>query len=344
MTYPLVSIIIPNYNGKRFLEACLSSVLRQRYPKNKMEVILVDDASTDDSVDFIKRKFPSVKILALKKNVGYIGANNQAYKKTRGKYVLLLNNDTVVSKNWLMPLVQTLESNPDVVGVTSMAFRMRAKKLDDKYGIKWNLSPICNGISDPNKDNVYTLFPESGSCLIRKDAFKQPFDPDYIVYQEDVWTGWKAWLQGYKIMFNKKSKYRHWGSLSYGCFNYRHVYFNERNKFLNVLSFLKFETILFLSPILLIDFISRIGYFLSSKKIDLVKAEFSAILWNIRNVKLLLKKRRAIQRLRKVNDYVILNIFSEVTYVEKHFIKKLLNGIFKAYFNTVRRVCKTLEI
>jgi GT2 family glycosyltransferase len=116
---PQVSILIVNYNGQHLLNDCLSSVFSINYPKNKFEVIVVDNNSQDDSVSFIKKNFKKVKLIESQKNLGFAGGNNTAYKHAKGEYIVLLNNDTKVQKNWLIELVNTANSNENVGIVSS---------------------------------------------------------------------------------------------------------------------------------------------------------------------------------------------------------------------------------
>lgn len=304
-----------------------------------MEVIVVDDASTDDTVQFLKRKFPKVRILTLKKNVGYDIANNEGYKIANGKYVVLVNNDVFIPKNWLKPLVETAERDKEVAIVSSMPFPPGVKLTDEKFGDKMNISPTCMGRSDPNIENPLTLFGCSTSCLVRKSAVKQPFDPAFIAMHEDVYMSWLAWLRGYKVLFERKSKIWHIGQVTYGHkLSKRYVYLVEKNRFFNIFLFLKGATILLLSPIIAVDFLFRLLYFLLSLRFDLFLMEFKAVFWNLSNYKLILKKRKHIQNQRKVKDYFILNLFCEDVYGSKNIVKKTLNLLFKAYFRLVKKI------
>jgi GT2 family glycosyltransferase len=106
--YPTVSIVTVNYNGKRFLKSLFNSISNLDYPKEKIQVIMVDNGSIDGSVDFVRRGFPQVKIISLSKNVGYAGGNNAAFKKSTGDYIALINNDCIVDKHWLKKMVETM--------------------------------------------------------------------------------------------------------------------------------------------------------------------------------------------------------------------------------------------
>ena len=109
---PETSVVIINMNGKHFLPACLESLMRQSY--NDFEIIMVDNGSTDESVEFVRENFPSIKILALEKNFGFGGGNNLGINASKGKYVALLNNDTEVDAFWLEELVKAIKTDPKI--------------------------------------------------------------------------------------------------------------------------------------------------------------------------------------------------------------------------------------
>ena len=122
MERPLVSIIIVNYNGKRFLKECLSTVLVSKYPN--FEVIFVDNASTDKSLDFVSSVFTNnkfLKIIRNSKNLGFGPANNVGFNHAKGEYIVFLNNDTSVEPDWLEILVEAMESD-ETIGLASPLF------------------------------------------------------------------------------------------------------------------------------------------------------------------------------------------------------------------------------
>ena len=106
------SIIIPNYNGKRFLEPCLDAVRRQAYPTELIEIIVVDDASSDDSVPFVRERYPEVKIVRLESNSGLAVGCNAGARAAAGDLLVMLNNDTEAEPGWLAALVETALTYP----------------------------------------------------------------------------------------------------------------------------------------------------------------------------------------------------------------------------------------
>jgi len=110
---PLISIITVNFNGKRFLNNLFDSILNLNYPPDKIQIIMVDNNSKDGSVEFVKKKFPQVEIVALKENKGYAGGNNEGFYRSKGKYIALVNNDCVVDKNWLGEMLSIFRQYTD---------------------------------------------------------------------------------------------------------------------------------------------------------------------------------------------------------------------------------------
>ena len=108
---PLISIITVNYNGRQFLSNLFNSLLNLNYPKEKIQIIMVDNGSTDDSIDFVGKNFPQVEIISLPENLGYAGGNNEGFKKAEGRYIALVNNDCVVERDWLREMVNIFKQS-----------------------------------------------------------------------------------------------------------------------------------------------------------------------------------------------------------------------------------------
>src|SRR5437899_5460565 len=111
MSFPSISIIILNYNAKDFIENCIRSILESEYTREKMEIILVDNASSDKSVEIVRNKFPPVKIVQNKSNLGFCEGNNVGMRTAEGEILVILNPDVKVEKNWLIELIKVFEQN-----------------------------------------------------------------------------------------------------------------------------------------------------------------------------------------------------------------------------------------
>lgn len=205
---PLCSIIVLNWNGKKHLNDCFKSLKKIDYPK--YEVIMADNGSTDGSVKFVKKKFPWVKVLKFDKNYGFAEGNNRAIKEAKGDYIIFLNNDTKVEKEWLWGLVFT--ANSSNIGICG------SKVIDGSLGMIGRGSLNLLGIPDiRTKDDSESecFFVSGASLLIKRKVLRKLeycFDPSYFAYFEDVDLCWRVRLLGYKVVYAPKSVAYHKGS------------------------------------------------------------------------------------------------------------------------------------
>jgi GT2 family glycosyltransferase len=241
----MVSIIILNFNGKKFLEDCIKSVLAQSYPD--FELILFDNNSIDGSVKFARENFSDnrIKIIESKENLGFAGGNNEALKHTTCDLTVLLNNDTVVDKDWLLHLVNAMKENNTVASSFVIT-----KGIDEKYYrtngsvsyMMYNVMNIFENIEDE-------FYPNGCSVIFRKSETGEPFDSDYFYYSEDLYLGLKARFMGMKIKFVKDSKVRHFGGGSSTASALK-TFYQSRNQMLNLYTFFSVKFILKLLPIM----------------------------------------------------------------------------------------------
>jgi len=202
-----VSIIIVNYNGKVYLDKCLDSIKKTTLNSNP-EVLVIDNNSADGSVDLVKEKYPEVKIIELKENVGFAAANNLAAKDSKGDLYVFLNNDTIVTKTWLSELVKSVTENDREVAIAqSLLLLGQNGEIDssgdfiDKFGRPYS-SKLRNA---PNGREI--LSARAASMIIRKEVFWKlgGFEEDFFASFEDVHLGWNAWIAGYKVVLASNS-------------------------------------------------------------------------------------------------------------------------------------------
>ena len=175
---PFVSVVVLNYNGRAFLDACLSSVFQISYPRSSYEVILVDNASTDGSVEYVRNNFPLIRILALNKNYGFTEGNNKGAEFARGDLIVFLNNDTVVDKNWLNELAKVALSDSKIGICGSKIMSMKDHNVTQYNGRHLHvLGGVIPGAFYTYKNELGKEFHAVGSVqgssfLVRKDVFK----------------------------------------------------------------------------------------------------------------------------------------------------------------------------
>ncbi len=207
MTEPLLSVIIPHYNGVPHLAICFAALNRQTYPH--LEIILVDNGSADDSVAFTRQNFPQVQIIELGQNLGLTGAINRGIRQARGEVLVPLNNDTEVDPHWAQALVDRLAAFPDagIVASKMLLFTERAKIHSAGDGFGTNGIPINRGVWQPDTgqfDADTYIFGGCGGAVAYRRAMLNDiglFDEDLFMYLEDVDLNWRAQLAGYKAVF-----------------------------------------------------------------------------------------------------------------------------------------------
>ena len=221
--FPKVSIIIVNWNGKRLLEDCLISVFSQTYIN--YNVILVDNGSTDGSVEYVKIKFPKVKTIELNNNYGFAKANNigikKAFRDNSVKYVITLNNDTKTEKDWLSFLVKVMETDESIGSAQSKVLFFYENNTLDNVGILiCKDGSACNkGINEKNigYNNVEEIFGTcAASAIYRRETLEKIglFDDDFFAYMEDVDLAWRIRLSGWRSVLIPNSIVYHIHSAS----------------------------------------------------------------------------------------------------------------------------------
>jgi GT2 family glycosyltransferase len=218
---PLISVVIPNWNGAQHLPTCLDSLRRQTYPR--VEVIVADNDSHDESVALMEREYPEVRVLVLEENLGYTGGVNAGIEAAAGDILAVLNNDTETDPRWLEELWSALERHPGVGSVTSkiLLFDERTvfNSTGDLYGT--NGIPVNRGVWQEDEgqfDREEKVFsPCGGALAVRRSMLEElaergqgdPFDEDFFSYCEDVDLGWRAQLAGYECLYVPTAKVYH---------------------------------------------------------------------------------------------------------------------------------------
>jgi len=210
MPHPKVSVIIVNYNGKKFLEKCLESLCKVNY--ENFEIIVVDNNSTDGSIELVTKNYPSIILLKLNSNKGFAEPNNIGAKIANGKYLLFLNNDTIVTPSFISEMVQVIENDKKIAICQSLLLKPD-ESVDSSGDFIDHLGVVYN--STKKTDEIREISSARGaSMLIRKDVFDilEGFDEKFYVSFEDVDLGWRTWMIGYKVILTPKSVVYHVGS------------------------------------------------------------------------------------------------------------------------------------
>ncbi len=236
-----IAVVILNWNGKTLLEQFLPSVVEN---SPEAQIYIADNASTDDSITFVKTNYPTIKIIENKSNFGFAQGYNEALQFVEEDIYALVNSDIEVTKNWLAPIVTSFKNEPqtaiiqpkilDFKNKTHFEYAGAAGGFIDKYGY-----PFCRGriFETLEKDkgqynDTSEIFWASGACLfIRKDVYRalKGFDADFFAHQEEIDLCWRTINKGFRIKYNSESVVYHIGGATLQKSNPQKTYLNFRN-------------------------------------------------------------------------------------------------------------------
>lgn len=215
-----VTVVIPNWNGGKYLEKCLDALLAQQ---GVFDVIVVDNGSTDGSVELLKDKYPQVKSILLKENTGFCHACNVGVEASGTPYVILLNNDTEVLPGFVENLVTAIEKSENIFSVGAQMLQIQNPELIDSAGDMYTIMGwgYSRGKGKPaaNYDKPVSIFSACGGAAIyRKSILDQIglLDENHFAYLEDMDLGYRARIYGYTNMYEPSAKVIHAGSASSG--------------------------------------------------------------------------------------------------------------------------------
>ena len=212
-----VTIVIPNYNGKHFMEPCLSSLSEQTY--KDFHILVVDNASSDGSIEYMEENYPDIELIKLQKNYGFSKAVNIGIQHSRTPYVILLNNDTTVDTRYVEEMVKAIEKSSKIFSVSSKMIQMYHPELIDSAGDLYTLLGwgVCRGCGRPVSN--YTKYDEiftacAGAAIYRRSVFDEIgyFDENHFAYLEDIDIGYRARIYGYYNMYCPTALVYHVGS------------------------------------------------------------------------------------------------------------------------------------
>lgn len=295
----MTSVVILNWNGKKYLEQFLPVLLTNTQNPNT-EIVIADNASTDDSLAFLKADFPEIKTIILDKNYGFAEGYNKALKQLDSRYYILLNSDVEVSKNWTLPLIEHMDAHPEVAACQPKIRSYHRKNyfehagaaggFIDKYGY-----PFCRGRmfdtieqDEGQYGQISEIFWASGACMmIRAEKFweMKGFDPVFFAHMEEIDLCWRLQNKNYKISYVPESLVYHIGGGTLNAENPYKTFLNFRNNLLMLYKNLPKKTskkTMFVRA--LFDYIAAFQYLTKNQ---------------IENAKAVLKARKQYKKLRK---------------------------------------------
>jgi GT2 family glycosyltransferase len=275
LTLESTAVVILNYNGRNWLERFLPSVIQF---SGNAKIIVADNASTDDSLSFLKEKFPSVEQIAIPSNRGFCGGYNFALKQVSSKYYVLLNSDVEVTPNWIEPSIQLLESSTNIAAVqpkilsynnrSSFEYAGAAGGFIDSFGYPFCRGRIFNEIEKDNHqyDDTCPVFWATGACMfVRADRFHEfgGFDEDFFAHMEEIDLCWRFHRAGLLVYYQAQSRVYHVGGGTLATSNPKKTYFNFRNGLSLIFKNLPFTQLAWKLPLrLLLDWVAAFNFLL----------------------------------------------------------------------------------
>ena len=329
-----VAIVILNWNGLKFLKQFFGTLVENSNITN-YQVVVADNGSTDSSIEYLQQNYPKIRIIRLDKNYGFTGGYNRSLNQVDAEYFVLLNSDIEVTPHWIEPIIEFMDSNPEVAACQPKIRSFSQKEyfeyagaaggFIDKFGY-----PFCRGriLKEHEKDEgqydqITEIFWATGACMfVRADLYKKAggLDEDFFAHMEEIDLCWRLKNMGYKIFFHPDSVVYHVGGGTLPNNNPKKLFLNYRNNlfllFKNLPSKQRF-IIVYLRMIL--DGMSANLYFLKGS-FSFFWAVLKAHIQFYLNLFKLTKKRKALEN--QFNNYKHQEIY-QGSIVKAFFIKKV---------------------
>ncbi len=239
---PSVAVVILNWNGQGLLKKFLPSVLKTDYPN--LQIIVGDNASTDNSISLIEKEFPTIKIIVNDKNYGFAGGYNEILKQVNADYFVLLNSDVEVPTNWITPVIELMESD-SLIGAAQPKIKSQKHKNNFEYAgaaggfMDRNVFPFCRGRIFDNVEadehqyetNIEIFWASGAALFIKSNVWREigGLDADFFAHMEEIDICWRLKNRGYKIMCCVESEVYHLGGGTLNTNNPYKTYLNFRN-------------------------------------------------------------------------------------------------------------------
>ena len=333
-----VTAIIVNWNDKDVIVECIQSLLDQN--RNKIDIIISDNGSKDDSVEFIRKSFPSIKIIENGENLGFGSAINRGLGLAKGDYLLFLNSDLKLHSKCVGELAKVLESDPNVGGTIPKILHIDQQNTINSLGVLINYT----GIAYPNllgqKDPGYQEPFESacgGIFMLKREVYETVggFDEDLFLYHEDHDLSWRIRLAGWHLKVIPQAIMYHHYKFNKGILKY---YSSEKNRLHILLKNMEVKTLALISPALIIVEFSQWFHAAINKWFLLKMKSYFEILILLPSI---LTKRKKLKLLRKVSDKEITRVYKgtlAISGTNNPLLTYLLSPALNTYWKIIRHL------
>jgi GT2 family glycosyltransferase len=319
-----------------FLPRCLETLQKTRY--SPLELLVVDNCSTDGSPEYLRRDCPGIRLIELKENLGYAGAYNRVIPEAAGELVVLLNFDVEVEPGWLDQAVELMIAEPGLAAVQPKLRSLQRRDFFeysgasggfiDRYGYPFVRGRVFEAIEPDTGqyDDVVPIFWATGAALVtRKSVYLEAggLDADFFLHMEELDLCWRYWLLGHAVKVAPRGVVFHWAGAALSAERYPKMYLNHRNGLVMMVKNYSLKNLLGNFPgRLFLDWITVISSLFRGepKRALAVLAAHAYVMTRWRSI---LKKRRRVQLLRKVPDSELARVIYPHSVVWRYFIRKL---------------------
>ena len=330
-----VSIVIPHWNNVDVLSECLESISNTNF--ENFETIVVDNASTDNSVASVRSNYPNVKLIENDKNYGYAGGCNIGAEAASGDFLIFLNNDTVQEKDWISNLIKTINSDDKIAAVQPKILNYYNRNVFDYAGgsgghMDIYCFPFARGRifsfqenDEGQYNNKEKCFWSSGTCfMVRRELFQKAggVDKSFFAHMEEIDLCWRLYAMGFEVWVEPDSVVYHKNALTLPMYSHKKYYLNHRNSLLMLLGNYSIKNIFLIGiPRLILE---KIACFYSILMLDW--RHFTAILrslfWIIFHPNVIMKKRKSFSKIRTITDKKIMENMMQSSIVIKYYLLK----------------------
>ena len=333
--WPLVSVIVLNYNGLAFLPRCIETLRRTSYPH--VELIVVDNCSTDGSAEYLFTQHPDVRLVQLSSNLGYSGAYNSVIPGVKGEIIVLLNFDVEVDQNWLNEAVDLLARDPGVAAVQPKLRSLQRRNLFeysggsggfiDRYGyplVRGRVFDTIEADEGQYDDSVPIHWATGAAFVVRKSVYLEAggLDNDFFLHMEELDLCWRFWLMGYSVKVAPSGVVFHHAGASLSADRYHKMYYNHRNGLVMLVKNYNGTNLLKTLPVRwLLDLLTVVVSPLRGEP-KRALAVLAAHCFMLMHVPSIIKKRRRVQSLRQRSDEDLQHIILPFSVVRRYYLKK----------------------
>ena len=330
-----VSIVIPHWNNVDVLSECLESISNTDF--ENFETIVVDNASTDNSVASVKSNYPNVKLIENDKNYGFAGGCNIGAEAASGDFLIFLNNDTIQDKDWISNLIKTINSDDKIAAVQPKILNYYNRNVFDYAGgsgghMDIYCFPFARGRifsfqenDEGQYNNKEKCFWSSGTCfMVRRELFQKAggFDESFFAHMEEIDLCWRLYAMGFEVWVEPDSVVYHKNALTLPMYSHKKYYLNHRNSLLMLLGNYSIKNIFLIGiPRLILE---KIACLYSILMLDW--RHFTAILrsifWIIFHPNVIMKKRKSFSKIRTITDKRIMENMMQSSIVIKYYLLK----------------------